>query len=248
MLFQELVSKEKPIIILLHGGGLSSWSNQSIASRLEKDYCVITPVIDGHGADGEETFISISDSAKKLIDYIDQHCNGKIFLLGGLSLGAQIVIEILSQREDITKFAVIESGLIYPMKRTTAIMMPFNKLCYGLIHKKWFSKLQAKTLCISSEMFEQYYQDSIKMTKQSLINITRSNGNYELKNTISKVKSKVLIIVGEKEIAIMRKSAQKLSNAIPGSELYIAPKMKHGEISLVHPDKYVMLVKSLIER
>lgn len=244
MIFKETHKKDLPTIILLHGGGLSNWSLQSIVDQLENDFHVVTPIIDGHGEDGEEEFISILDSATKLISYIDTQCNGKVFAVGGLSIGAQIVTEVLSQRENIAKYALIESALVYPIIGTTAMTIPAYKLCYGLIKKKWFSKMQAKTLCVSPDMFERYYQDSIKISRQSLINITLSNGNYDLKSSISNTKSKVLIIVGEKEIGLMKKSAQRLHDAIPGSKLYIAKKMKHGEISLMYPEKFVELIKS----
>jgi pimeloyl-ACP methyl ester carboxylesterase len=246
MIFKETNNKDLPTIILLHGGGLSSWSLQNIIDELQHDFHVVTPIIDGHGEDGEEEFISISDSATKLLSYIDTQCNGKVFAIGGLSIGAQIVTEVLSQRENITEYAMIESALVYPIKGITEMTIPVYKLCYGLLKKRLFSKMQAKTLCVAPDMFERYYQDSLKISRQSLINITLSNGNYDLKSSISNTKSKVLIIVGEKEIGIMKKSAKRLHDAIPGSELHIAPKMKHGEISLMYPEKYIELIKSFL--
>lgn len=176
---------------------------------------------------------------------MDAKYNGKIFAIGGLSLGAQIVAEVLAQRANIAQYAILESALVYPIKGIAAITVPAYKLFYGLVRRRWFSRMQAKMLCVPADMFEQYYQDSLKISKQSLINITRSNGNYNLKESISDAKSKVLIIFGEKEIEVMRKSAQRLHKAIPESELYIAPAMKHGEMSLVYPAKYVELLKSL---
>lgn len=95
-------------------------------------------------------------------------------------------------------------------------------------------------------MFEQYYEDSLKISKESLINIALSNGDYVLKETISFTKSKVLIIVGEKEIGIMKKSARRLNELIPNSQLYIARGMKHGEISLVHTKEYLGLIESFM--
>ncbi len=247
MLWKEVSQENKPVVIWLHGGGLSDWSLKGIVKQFEEDYNMITPIIDGHGEAGEEPFISIVDSADKLIDFIDTYCGGKVFLLGGLSLGAQIVIEVLSRREDIAEYAVIESALVYSMKNITAGMTPFYTLFYGLINKKWFSKMQAKSLCLPPEQFEQYYQDSKKMTKQSLINITMSNGDFNLKKEITRTKARVLIIVGGKEINIMKKSAQRLNYEIDKSRLHIAPKMKHGEFSLVYPVSYIKLVKEFIE-
>lgn len=243
MIVKETTNTQMPTIILLHGGGLSFWSWRRIVEQLQSEFHVVTPIIDGHGEDGDEEFISIQDSAGKLIEYIDTNCNGRVFAIGGLSIGAQIIIEVLSQRANIAEYAILESPLVYPIKRAGALTVLSYNLFYGLIKRRWFSKLQAKTLCVPAHMFEQYYQDSLKISKQSLINITLSNGNYDLKSSIGHTTSKVLIVVGENEIGIMRKSAQRLKKAIKDSELYIAPEMKHGEMSLVYPEKYVELVK-----
>ncbi len=246
MLFKEFGNRNSKTIILVHGGGLSWWGYKSVAELLEKDYHVVTPVIDGHGEDADNTFISIEASAKKLIEYIDSAHGGKVFAIAGLSLGAQILTEVLSLRNDITEFAIIESALVLPI-RGTATMASANKLLYGLIKQKWFSKMQAKSMAVPKEMFEFYYDDSIRMSKQSLINITLSNGNYYVKPTLSETKAKALIIVGNNEIGIMKKSASKLIEAILESKLYIAEDMRHGELSLVHPQKYIGLLKTFFE-
>jgi len=244
MKYLEFGDSDKPTIVLLHGGGLSWWSLKEAKEDLQTQYHIVTPIIDGHGDDGETTFTSISDSAGKLISYIDANCHRKVFALGGLSIGAQIVTEIISMRADIAEYAIIESALVYPIKGTTALTVPTFKLFYGLLRKRWFSKVQAKTLFVPSNKFEQYFKDSLNISKQSLINITLSNGNYSYKNSISDFKGKVLIIVGEKELGIMRKSARTLHNLISNSQLYIGQKMRHGEISLVNSREYLALIKS----
>lgn len=235
-----------PVIIFLHGGGLSWWSYKKVAELLKDKYHVIAPVIDGHGEDRSNTFISIEDSAIKLIEYIDLHLGGSVYALAGLSIGAQIVTEILSQRSGIAKYAVIESALVYPMK-TAALTAPMYKLFYGLIKKKWFSKMQAKALCLPDDMFDDYFNDSIKISKQSLINMTLSNGSYILKDLISKTKAKTLIIAGGKELNIMKKSAEKLNNAISGSQLYVAENLKHGALSLARPKEYAGIIENFFK-
>ena len=52
MLFIEHNKSNLPTIILLHGGGLSSWAWTGIVGLLQTDYHVVTPIIDGHGEDG----------------------------------------------------------------------------------------------------------------------------------------------------------------------------------------------------
>ena len=243
MIFKENGRKECPTIIFIHGGGLSDWSLIPIVKNFQKDFHVITVIIDGHGDAAAETFISIADSATKLIHFIDTECNRQVFAIAGLSIGAQIVTEVLSQRVDITNYAIIESALVYPIKGITTFTVPAYQICYGLIKKRWFSKLQANSLCVPTDLFETYYQDSLKISKQSLINITLSNGMYDLNETIANTTAKVLIIVGGKELSVMKKSARRLHKTIPGSELYVAPAMKHGEISLKNAPMYLDLLE-----
>mgnify|MGYP000878486517 CR=1 FL=1 len=245
MLFKQFGDKNLPAVILLHGGGLSWWSYKEIIERLEKNYLVIAPIIDGHGEDGGETFVSIENSAEKLVSYIDNNFNGKIYALCGLSVGAQIAVEVLSLRRDISEYAVIESALVFPIKGISAFTKLLYNLFYGLIKQKWFAKTQSKSLCVPESMFDMYYKDSLKISKQSLINIAVSNANYALKNTIADTKAKALIIAGQKEMRIIKKSAEKLNGIILESKLFIAPDMKHGELSLKHTDKYINLLEKL---
>ena len=247
MLFKEAGSRELPTIILLHGGGVSWWSLSPVIDLLKDDYHVVTSIIDGHGEDGGTTFVSIEDSASKLLGYIDSQCGGSVFALGGLSLGAQIAVEVLSRRPDVARYAILESALVIPIKKTVAWSVPLSKMSYGLIKQRWFSKLQAKSLFVPGDMLELYYRDSLRVSKESLINITVSNGNYELKGAIEKTTAKTLIIAGEKELGIMKESARLLSNKLPQSTLHLAKNRAHGELSLAHPEEYVDLLKEFFK-
>ncbi|WP_102049325.1 alpha/beta fold hydrolase [Pygmaiobacter massiliensis] len=241
MRFPQMPEAGRPVVILLHGGGLSDWSVAALRHRLHEHFCVLTPILDGHGMDAETTFISIEDSAQKLLDFIDSHCGGHIFALGGLSLGAQIAVEVLSLRPAVTDVALIESALCLPIPGARSLAGPTYALCYGLVKQRWFAKAQAKTLCLPPELFEDYFSDSKKMSKASLVNITVSNGSYNLERSLAKVTAKTLVIVGEKERNIMRRSAELLHNAIPSSTLYIADGKQHGELSICCPEEYAAL-------
>ncbi len=100
MIFNEIGNKTSPTIILLHGGGLSDWSWQNAVKMLESDYHIVTPIIDGHGEAGKETFVSIEHSAVELIEYIEKQFDGKVFAIGGLSIGrfAAVLIILICAR------------------------------------------------------------------------------------------------------------------------------------------------------
>ena len=228
-------NKEK--ILFLHGGGLSWWNYCEIAELLQTRYHIIIPILDGH-AGSEKDFISIEDNASEIIEYIDENCDGKLLLMGGLSLGGQILVEILSQRYDICKFAMIESALVIPMRITHYFIKPSIKWSYGLIKKEWFAKLQFKSLKIKCEWYDEYYRDTCNITKENMISFMQANLSYVLKNEISNTQAKVFIIVGEKELSKIIRSAYKLNEMIPRSVLEIKKKMYHGEYSINTPKSY----------
>lgn len=248
MLFKEFGDRNRPVIILLHGGGLSWWSLQKQIEVLQTKYYVVTPIIDGHGEDCSTVFTSIEKAADKVIDYIKKNHNGRVYAICGLSIGAQIVVEVLSRDGNISENAVVESALLYPLKISAALAVPTYNLFFGLIKKRWYAKLQAKALNIPGLLFENYYNDSIEITKETLINLTKSNGSYALPTGISNTAARTLILVGEKELPIMKKSAVLLNTKIKGSKIQIIEKSRHGEISLAKTEKYLEILQQFLRR
>ncbi|WP_270736810.1 alpha/beta fold hydrolase [Streptococcus anginosus] len=245
MKYKEYGLKNKDIIILLHGGGLSWWNYIDEIGLLEDEFHIVIPILDGH-SDSDTNFISIENNASEIINFINENYNGKVKLIGGLSLGGQVLLEILSRNLNICEYAVIESALVIPMKFTYKMIEPIFNLTYGLTKKSWFSKLQFKNLKIKNSLYDLYYEDTCKISKNNLIAFMKSNSSYELKDTLSRTRAKVLILVGSKERSIMKKSAVKIAELISNSELEILQGYYHGDISINHADDYVERVKRLV--
>lgn len=244
MKFKSFGESHLPAVVLLHGGGLSWWSWQPVIDALHGEYHVITPVIDGHGEDAGTPFQSIGESARRLLAHLDAEHGGRVFAIGGLSVGAQITVEALARRPDLAEKAVIESALVVPMRWAAALAAPTYALLYGLIRRRWYARLQARYLFVPPEQFELYYRDSSRMTRESLVNLTRSNATYSLDPAIRETTAQALILAGEKEPRAVRRSARMLHEAIPDSTLHIIPNSGHGELSLAHPGEYVALLRS----
>ena len=179
MIFKKFTNKGKPVIILIHGGRLSWWNYKDEIMLLKDDFEMVLPVIDGHGEDYGTEFKSIEHCAEEIIEYIHKNYDGRVFLIGGLSLGAQILTEILSRKTDICEKAVIESALVVKDKLINAIIGPSIKVSYGLIKKRWFARMQFKSLNIHEELFEDYYHDTCLIKKDNYINILKSNSSYK---------------------------------------------------------------------
>lgn len=243
----EFGSVNNKTIMFLHGGGLSWWNYKKQAEMLSANYHIICVVLDGHG-DSEEQFISIETNAERIIEYIDRYYKGSIYCICGLSLGAQILVEILSRRNNICQYSLIESASLIPSKLTNMLVKPSIDSSYFLIKYNWFSKLQFKQLKMDESYYQNYYADSCKISKNSLIAILKSNTAYLLPASFKEAKSKLLVVVGGKELKSMLNSARIITEAIPEATLYIAKDLYHGEFSLNYPEKYVEMLLELFEK
>ena len=235
----------KDVIIFLHGGGLSWWNYKKVAELLSDRFHIVIPILNGHSG-CDHSFTSIEDTAKELIAYIDEHFGGHVLLIGGLSLGGQVLVEMLSQRRNICQFAIIESALVLPMKITAALIKPAYHMCYPLIKKRWFAKLQFGALHIKAEHFEDYYRDSANISEKDMVAFLMANFNYCVKDTFADCEAKALVLVGRKEQSIMKKSAQLISECLPTSRLEVLQNYYHGEFSINHAEQYVEKLLALI--
>ena len=243
----EYGKQNKETVLLLHGGGLSWWNYREVAGLLAEDYHVILPVLDGH-AGSDAPFTTIEDNAARLISYIDTRFGGHILAIGGLSLGGQIAVEMLSQRPDICQYALVESALVKPSKLTHALIGPTFGMSYGLIRQKWFSKLQADFLGIPKELFEDYYRDTCAIRKADMITFLKANSLYTIKPSLSETTAKVKIVAGAKEQKNIRDSAKLLHQAIPHSSMEILSGLRHGDLSINHPQCYGRMITEWIGR
>ena len=236
----------KDVIILLHGGGMSWWNYREVAEILSCDYRIILPILDGH-AQSDADFISIEANAQRIIAFIDEHLGGDVLLMGGLSLGGQVLLEILSQRKNVCRYALIESALVIPSKFTYSMIQPAFGSCYGLIKHRWFSKLQFQSYRIKRSLFEDYFRDTCGITKPNMIAFLQANALYAMKESLQNCSCKAYVFVGEKENNAMRKSANMIHDKLQGSALRILAKMYHGEYSMNYAKNYASTIVQIIQ-
>ena len=247
MNYKEFGIDNKEVIILLHGGGLSWWNYRDQVKLLEKNYHVILPILDGH-AESDRAFTSIEDNATKIISFINEHLEKKVLLIAGLSLGGQILLEMLSLQSDICRYAIVESASVFPSKVASVLITPALMSSYSLIKNKGFAKLQFKSLKIKEELFDDYYRDTCKISKDNIVSFIKASTSYTLKKEISNTTAKVYVLVGQKESQQILKSAKIICNKIENSELKIFKNLYHGQFSINYPENYVSFIKTILNK
>lgn len=241
--YQENGDKSAPLMVFLHGGGVSGWMWDKQVQYFTKYHCLV-PDLPRHGKSSAIPF-SIKDSAERVIELIEEKSNGKKVILIGFSLGAQIIVQLLSMKPDLIDFAMVNSALVRPMTIAKSWIRTTIKLSAPLIKKRWFAKLQAKTLYVGEDYFEKYYEESCQMTADALTGVLEENMAFVIPADFKNTNTNILVTVGEQEKSIMIKSAHDIVKVNKNSEGIVIPNMGHG-VSMAMPDYFNQMIEAWI--
>lgn len=242
--FQEYGDKSGPLMLFLHGGGVSGWMWDKQVKYFTDFHCVVPDLLKQDKKMGFEEF-SIGNSAEQLLMLIEKKAKGKKVIIIGFSLGAQVAIQMVSKKPHLIDYAIINSALVRPIPFSSYFISSSVKLTFPLIKNKLFSKVQAKTLYIGKDYFEKYYEESSNMRRDTLISVLKENMAFELPGNFSQAKGKILVTVGDKERAIMKKSAADIVKKNPNCKGVILPGIGHG-VSLAEPQFFNQMVEKWI--
>lgn len=212
---------------------------------MQAEYHILLPILDGH-AGSDRPFTTIEDNAAEIISFIDAHLGGSVRMIGGLSLGAQILLEMLSQRNALCRSALVESAMVLPSGFTQAMIAPVFGSSYGLIKNRTFSKLQFRSLHMDPALFEEYYRDTCRIEKENMIAFLRANTSYAPKPALQSCKAEIRIVAGGKEQKGILRSARLLHELLSESTLDIKDGLYHGEYSMSHPDRYAADLREML--
>lgn len=243
MRFHEFGYKNFPHILLIHGGGNSWWNYLRQARILSDKFHVILPTLDGHGEEYQRDYISTENSAQQIMDYIKNNCNGKLFAIGGVSLGGQIAIELLSLDSDIAQKAIIDGSICIPQPNLSRISTIVVKIFGKLMFSKSASKIQLSlmkkiypNMAYPEEIENYYMEDMPRLPMKTLVKMYKTYmGKYRLKESITESKAQVLYIYGEKEMRCVKESAKLFQKMHPDCILYEAKGYNHGYLSAYLP-------------
>ncbi|MTI71352.1 MAG: alpha/beta hydrolase [Firmicutes bacterium] len=222
----EIKGKEnKTLLLFINGGGLSKWM-WKYQKPIWNEYKCIFFDLPGHGDNSDIEFNTIDDVCLLLIDLIKKESENHKAIIIGLSIGAQIVLNLLKSYNDYISKAVVISGLNNPMKGYSFLVKPMLVFSMPLVKRRWFSKIQFNQFSLPINWFEDYYKDSLKISKKTLMNMTKENMAFNFDKAVHKIP--VMILTGEREKEVVKKSAEKTANYIKDSKYYIVKGAGHG--------------------
>lgn len=219
MYVQETGSANSPSIVFLHGAGLSGWMWDRQVQYFSDYHCLV-PDLPEQGKSAEVKPFTIRDCAEQVAQLIKTRAHlGKAHVVG-LSLGAQVGIELLRICPEIIDHAVINSALVRKIPWAYYLAHPMANLLLPLSRSRMFAKLQAQAIKLPDQYFESYFSASKAISRDTVARIIQENTNFGLPSGLEQNQVPALILVGQKEVRIMRESAQDLVKVLPANSGY----------------------------
>ncbi|CAM3408889.1 MULTISPECIES: alpha/beta fold hydrolase [Saccharibacillus] len=237
---------DAPLLLLfVHGGGVGGWMWDRQVEHFRHAHCLVPEWSEQDGT-GEDERFTIEKSAEALIRLAERKSAGRPIVAVGFSLGAQIVMQMMSDRPDLLSGAMLGSGSIYPASLARPLAGPLISLFYPLMRSRKFAALQARSLYVPGEQFDMYYAHSLGISRAGLIRTVRESLGYRLPAGFAYSTARLLVTVGEEESGSMRRSARDLAQMRAGSELVVRPGIGHG-FSLAQPEAFNALLARWLE-
>lgn len=255
MNFHEFGDPSCPSIVMIHGGGNAWWNYLRQARALAQRYHVILPTLDGHGEMYATPYVSTEKSADELLAYIDERCGGRVFALCGVSLGGQVVIEMLSRRADLAEKAIIDGSLCYPKPVMAWLCMGAVAVCGSLLFSEkacrrqlaLMPKLLPAAMQFPEEIRAYYLQDMPRLPRRTLYTMYRTYMGYRLKESLRNSHARVMYWYGEKEMRCVKKSARRFATLHPACRLYEAKGCNHGYLAIYLPEEWMKVAVPFLE-
>ncbi len=223
LFFQETGTANMPTVVFLHGGGGAGWMWQPQLDALSNEFHCLVPDLPGHGRSTTKSAFTIQEAAVQVAALIQQQAHGGKAVVVGLSLGAQVVVQLLATAPTCVESAIISSALLHSVGPKWLYSLSMLRWTYWLgvtpfKNMAWYTRLNMRSAAgIPDAYFAQFNADYQNMTADIFAHITHENMHFRLPTGLDNATMPVLVVVGKREYGIMQQSARELAAALPNA-------------------------------
>jgi pimeloyl-ACP methyl ester carboxylesterase len=224
---RECGSATAPTICFLHAGGVSGWMWRPQVEALQNTYHCLIPDLPEHGRSATNRPITIADSARRIAELIRERAHGGRAHVIGLSEGAQVTVQLLASAAEVVNHAIISSALVHPLPGVgllgpRALALVFTLFAAPFQGSDAYVRLNMRYgNAIPDQYFSQVREDSRRMTAASFTHMILENQRFRIPTGLDQVQVPALIVAGQHELPIVRRSARDLAATLPAGQGYL---------------------------
>lgn len=210
-------------LVFIHGGGGAIWTWDEVIPFLQDFRCIL-PDLPEHGKTGLAAGpFTMTGAAILMRDLIRQRIPGGKAHVIGLSVGAQIAVEMLAKSPEVLESAVVSSAQLTPVagdglglysERFMAALYWIGVAPFK--HSEWWIRTNMKYAAgIPEQFFDQFRQNFQSITRDEWAHVMAENFRYRMPEGLEKVNVPVLLIAGTKERGSIHTSHRQLASVLP---------------------------------
>lgn len=234
----EFGDKSKRKIILIHGFQCPFQVWNKYIEHYKNYFHIIVPILPGHNPKLKEDFISFSDTAKELEDYLITRYGKNVYAVYGMSMGGVLTATLWqNNRLNIEKVIFDGSPLVSVNSLVKNIMLRFY---LNVTHKSQQRDKktleQSKNIC-PEEHLEFFLQVLDNMSDTSITNSISSIASYKLPTNLDTAHTGIFYFHGTAPNEMLaKKTAKYILNYYSNATIICFNGKAHCENSLFHPE------------
>ena len=215
-----------PTILFLHAMGTSGWMWEPIVERLGAYRCLV-PDLPGHGRSAATPWHSLDDTVAGLAALIKSEGTGGRAHVVGLSMGAYAGLRLMARAPHRVDRAILSGLNVLPFP-SPRLMRLAGRLMAPIIGTNIVLKAQAKALRIPARRVEGYLRAAKAMSRETFLRIGDEFMDFRVTADLEQARSPCLVVAGEREHDLIRRSIPALLKALPDARGALVPGLGHG--------------------
>jgi pimeloyl-ACP methyl ester carboxylesterase len=216
-----------PAIIFLHGGTMSGWSWEPVVERMHGYHCLV-PDLTGFGKSFEQGPFEMDRAADAVAEIIRSRVGSGRAHVVGLSLGAQVGVQLVATEPTLVDHAVLCGTVINTMPYvglTRLLVLPLARTTWfrKAIRRRW----KASDVGIPAARLDDYLSDVSLITGAQFAHIVAASARFTLPERLDKLETPTLFLTGGEETRLAHRSAAALSQQMPNGVDRVASGMRH---------------------
>lgn len=247
----EFGDTSKRRIILIHGFQCPWQVWNKYIEYYEKKFHIIVPIMSGHNPEVKDDFISFTDDAKEIEDYILSRYGKEIYAVYGMSMGG-VLTATLWQNKRLTFDKVIFDGS--PLASYNNLMKGFMKKFYIDITHKLQQRdkktvEQATKVIISEDNLEYFLKVLDNMSDVTVGNSIDDIADFKLSQSINTPDTVVYFFHGTAfNEMLAKKSAKYVKKYYPTTIIKCFKGKFHCENALFNPEIMITELDKIFDK
>ena len=257
MKVKTLGTRENPAVLMIPGMFCTGDMPEKVARFLEKDFFIILPTLDGHHAE-EPVYHDKQTDGQKIVSWLHENRIGKLALLQGTSMGAEVALEAARQLDIPVDRYLFDGGPFFHFPRFFRALMAAKFMSYmktvkgkekdqairDLMKDPFVKRLGGDSLDSYRDMMGWFCEVGQWIEKDSVRRIADTCYQCELPDFAPETAGRFVFLFSENEPA--RKSEKRLKKKYPEAVYQVAKGYGHGGFQAEDPEKYAAMMAELM--